>query len=35
VHGQHTSTGAACSMCGDFCAMELVERYLGVKAPKC
>jgi phosphomethylpyrimidine synthase len=35
VHGQHTSTGAACSMCGDFCAMELVERYLGVKSPKC
>ncbi len=35
VHGQHASTGAACSMCGDFCAMELVERYLGVKVPKC
>ena len=35
VHGQHTSTGAACSMCGDFCAMELVEKYLAVKAPRC
>jgi phosphomethylpyrimidine synthase len=35
VHGQHTSAGAACSMCGDFCAMELVEKYLKVKAPKC
>jgi phosphomethylpyrimidine synthase len=35
VHGQHTSSGAACSMCGDFCAMELVDKYLGAKAPKC
>ncbi len=35
VHGQHTSAGAACSMCGDFCAMELVDKYLGAKVPKC
>ncbi len=35
VHGKHTSAGAACSMCGEFCAMELVEKYLGVKATKC
>ena len=26
VHAQHTTTGAACSMCGGFCAMELVEK---------
>jgi len=35
VHGKHRSAGSACSMCGDFCAMELVERYLGVTASKC
>ena len=35
VHGQHTSAGSACSMCGGFCAMELVEKYLGSKVPKC
>ena len=35
VHAQHTSSGAACSMCSKFCAMELVEKYLGVKATKC
>ncbi len=34
VHTQHTSTGSACSMCGNFCAMELVEKYLGVHATK-
>ena len=35
VHGQHTTAGSACSMCGKYCAMELVDKYLGVKAPKC
>lgn len=35
VHGQHASTGSACSMCGDYCAMELVEKYLGVQATRC
>ena len=35
VHSKHTTAGSACSMCGEFCAMELVERYLGVKAVKC
>ena len=34
VHGKHTSAGAACSMCGEFCAMELMEKYLGISAPK-
>jgi len=35
VHAKHTSSGTACSMCGQFCAMELVERYLGIASPKC
>jgi phosphomethylpyrimidine synthase len=35
VHHQHNSAGAACSMCGKYCAMELVEKYLGVSSPKC
>jgi len=35
VHTKHASAGTACSMCGEFCAMELVERYLGISAPKC
>ena len=35
VHSKHASAGTACSMCGDYCAMELVEKYLGISAPKC
>ncbi|MDP2729003.1 MAG: phosphomethylpyrimidine synthase ThiC [Dehalococcoidales bacterium] len=36
VHGkQHATSGTACSMCGEFCAMALVEKYLGVLTPKC
>ncbi|MFC2067062.1 phosphomethylpyrimidine synthase ThiC [Chloroflexota bacterium] len=35
VHGRHSSAGSACSMCGGYCAMELVEKYLGIKATKC
>ncbi|MFC1931570.1 phosphomethylpyrimidine synthase ThiC [Chloroflexota bacterium] len=35
VHSQHASAGSACSMCGSFCAMELVEKYLGAGAPRC
>jgi len=35
VHSKHSSAGTACSMCGDYCAMELVEKYLGVSTPKC
>lgn len=35
VHGQHTAAGSACSMCGEFCAMKLVEDYLGVTATRC
>ena len=35
VHAKHTTTGSACSMCGDYCAMKLVEDYLGVSAGRC
>lgn len=35
VHSKHVSSGSACSMCGQYCAMALVERYLGIKAAKC
>jgi phosphomethylpyrimidine synthase len=35
VHSQHATTGKACSMCGNFCAMELVEKYLGISAIRC
>jgi phosphomethylpyrimidine synthase len=35
VHSKHASTGKACSMCGNFCAMELVEKYLGISVIKC
>lgn len=36
VHNrQHATAGSACSMCGKFCAMELVNEYLGVSASKC
>jgi len=35
VHGKHTSVGSACSMCGEYCAMELVSKYLGIKAARC
>ena len=35
VHSKHASAGSACSMCGQFCAMALVEEYLGVLATKC
>jgi phosphomethylpyrimidine synthase len=35
VHRKHASAGAACSMCGELCAMELMEKYLGISAPRC
>jgi phosphomethylpyrimidine synthase len=35
VHTKHASGGKACSMCGEYCAMELVEKYLGISASKC
>jgi len=35
AHSKHQTAGTACSMCGDFCAMELAEKYLGIFVPKC
>jgi phosphomethylpyrimidine synthase len=35
VHATHATAGAACSMCGQYCAMDLVGKYLGVTVPKC
>jgi phosphomethylpyrimidine synthase len=36
VHeSQHKTAGSACSMCGKYCAMELVSEYLGTKTEKC
>jgi len=35
VHHQHNTSGAACSMCGKYCAMELVEKYLGISSSRC
>jgi phosphomethylpyrimidine synthase len=35
VHCRHASASPACSMCGKYCAMELVEKYLGVSSPRC
>jgi len=35
VHRERATTGTACSMCGQYCAMDLVGKYLGVKAGKC
>lgn len=34
-HAKHQTAGKACSMCGDFCAMELAEKYLGVSVKRC
>jgi len=35
VHNKYATSGPACSMCGDYCAMALVEKYLGTSAIKC
>jgi len=34
VHQERSTEGAACSMCGKYCAMELVEKYLGIKVTR-
>ena len=34
VHRKHASAGGTCSMCGKFCAMALMEKYLGISAPR-
>jgi phosphomethylpyrimidine synthase len=35
VHSKYHVKSRACSMCGDFCAMDLVEKYLGITTSKC
>jgi len=35
VHKRFKSDGTACSMCGGYCAMELVSKYLGVETRRC
>lgn len=35
VHATRATTGSACSMCGQYCAMDLVGKYLGVTTPRC
>ncbi len=34
VHGKHASASEACSMCGPYCAMEIMSKYLGTTNPK-
>jgi phosphomethylpyrimidine synthase len=35
IHSKIPADGATCSMCGKYCAMAIVEKYLGVSTPKC
>ncbi len=35
IHDKYRSSGPACSMCGKYCAMALVEKYLGISATRC
>jgi len=35
VHEKYAVKGPACSMCGDYCAMALVKKYLGISAIRC
>lgn len=35
IHERFPSKGKACSMCGDYCAMALVEKYLGITIKTC
>jgi phosphomethylpyrimidine synthase len=35
VKSKFSVKSRACSMCGDYCAMDLVEKYLGITATKC
>jgi phosphomethylpyrimidine synthase len=35
IHSKIPASGATCSMCGKYCAMSIVEKYLGISAPKC
>lgn len=35
IHSEIPVSGAACSMCGKYCAMAIVEQYLGISAGRC
>ncbi len=35
IHGKISAEGTTCSMCGKYCAMAIVERYLGSPVTKC
>lgn len=35
IHSKIPASGATCSMCGKYCAMAIVEKYLGISATKC
>jgi phosphomethylpyrimidine synthase len=35
IHEHYPATGETCSMCGPYCAMALVDKYLGVSSVKC
>jgi phosphomethylpyrimidine synthase len=35
VHSQHATSSTACSMCGRFCAMQIVEKELGISVARC
>ena len=35
IRSKYAVKGRACSMCGEYCAMDLVEKYLGITANKC
>jgi phosphomethylpyrimidine synthase len=35
IHARYPATGETCSMCGPYCAMALVDKYLGISTVKC
>ena len=35
VRREHAPSGAACTMCGKYCAMELMEKFLGISTTRC
>lgn len=35
IHNKIPASGTTCSMCGKYCAMAIVQKYLGISVPKC
>lgn len=35
VHARHATSSEACSMCGKYCAMKIVEKELGITTTRC